>query len=150
MRILVALALAGLVCGAARADDLNWPQIKLVAPFGAGGSADVATRFIAQRLEAVLHKSTIVENRPGATGKIGTVAVARAPPDGCTLLVNGTVIATFPYSFTKLGYDPFKDLVPVGSIGTTPNVLVAGPVLAAGDVNGFVDLYRETPGCHIY
>ena len=146
MRILMALALAGLVCGVAHADDLNCAQIKLVAPFGAGGSADVATRFIAQRLEGVLHKSTLIENRAGATGNIGTSAVASAPPDGCTLLVNGTAIATFPYSFARLGYDPFKDLVPVGSIGMTPNVLVAGPELPANDVNGLVKLARERPG----
>jgi tripartite-type tricarboxylate transporter receptor subunit TctC len=126
MRIVVVLALAGFVCGVAHADDLNCSQIKLVAPFGAGGSADVATRFIAQRLEGILHKSTLIENRPGATGNIGTVAVASAPADGCTLLVNGTAIATFPYSFAKLGYDPFMDVAPVGSIGATPNVLVGG------------------------
>jgi tripartite-type tricarboxylate transporter receptor subunit TctC len=128
MRMLVALALAGLVCGA-RGEDLNCTQIKLVAPFGAGGSADVATRFIAQRLEGVLHKATLIENRPGATGNIGTVAVASAPPDGCTLLVNGTAIATFPYSFAKLAYDPFKDIV-----------------LPANDVNGLVKLARERQG----
>ncbi len=146
MRMLLALALAGFVCGAAHADDVTCSQIKLVAPFGAGGSADVSTRFIAQRLEGILHKTTLVENRPGATGNIGTVAVAMSPPDGCTLLVNGTVIATFPHSFAKLAYDPFKDLVPVGSIGTTPNVLVAGPALPAGDVNGLIKLSHDRPG----
>jgi tripartite-type tricarboxylate transporter receptor subunit TctC len=117
----------------------------LVAPFGAGGSADVATRFLAQRLEGVLHKTTLIENRPGATGNIGTVAVAGAAPDGCTLLVNGTVIASFPFSFAKLGYDPFKDLTPVGSIGATPNVLVAGQALKANDVAGLIKLAGERP-----
>jgi tripartite-type tricarboxylate transporter receptor subunit TctC len=94
-------------------------------------------------MEAILHKTTIIENRPGATGNIGTAAVAAADPDGCTLLVNGTVIATFPTSFAKLSYDPFKDLVPVGSIGTTPNVLVAGPALPANDLGGLVKLAKE-------
>ena len=130
----------------ARADDLPCAQIKFIAPFGAGGSADVATRFAAERMEAILKKPTVIENRPGATGNIGTVAVANAEPDGCTLLVNGTVISTFPTSFAKLGYDPFKSIVPVGSIGTTPNVLVAGPELPANDIKSLVKLAGERPG----
>ena len=145
MRIGLALALALLACGGARADDLNCTQIKLIAPFGAGGSADVATRFIAERLEAVLKKTAVVENRPGATGNIGTVAVAGAEPDGCTLLVNGTVIATFPISFAKLGYDPFKDLIPVGSIASTPNILVSGLELPASDIKSLAKLANDRP-----
>ena len=71
------------------------PRCKLVVPYPAGGATDVASRLVAERLEAVFKKPFFVENRGGATGNIGTVAVVTAPPDGCTLLVNATVIATF-------------------------------------------------------
>ena len=142
----MAVAATVLLASQARAEDISCAQIKFIAPFGAGGSADVATRFIAERMESILKKPTIIENRPGATGNIGTVAVATAEPDGCTLLVNGTVIATFPISFAKLGYDPFKSLIPIGSIGTTPNILVAGPELPANDVKSLVKLAKERPG----
>ena len=132
--------------GPVAATELNCQQIRLIAPFGAGGSADVATRVIAEKLEPLLKKTVVVENRPGATGNIGTQAVVNAAPDGCTMVVNGTVIATFPHSFAQLGYDPFKDLVPIGSIGTTPNVFVSGPNLPANDVKGLVKLAKERSG----
>jgi tripartite-type tricarboxylate transporter receptor subunit TctC len=146
MRVLLTSVLCALAVSSAAADDLNCTQIRLIAPYGAGGSADVATRLIAERLEVVLGKGTVVENRPGATGNIGTAAVATAPADGCTLLVNGTVIATFPSSFAKLAYDPFKDLIPVGSIAETPNVLVAGMEMPANDLAGLVKLAGERSG----
>jgi tripartite-type tricarboxylate transporter receptor subunit TctC len=86
----------------ASAQDYPCAQVKLVVPYPAGGATDVATRVVAERLEAVFKKTFFVENRGGATGNIGTVAVVTAPPDGCTLLVNATVIATFPTSFNGL------------------------------------------------
>ena len=146
MRIVLGCVLVSFVAVAAHAEDLKCTQIRLIAPFGAGGAADVATRVLGQRLETVLKKTVVVENRAGATGNIGTVMVATSEPDGCTLLVNGTVIATFPTSFAKLGYDPFKDLVPVGSLAETPNVLVGGPELPANNLAGLIKLAKEKPG----
>src|SRR5215207_5611497 len=96
------------------AADLDCAQVKLIVPYPAGGATDVAARLVGERLEAALKKSVIIETRPGATGNIGTVAVINSKPDGCTLLVNAAVIATFPYSFNKLNYDPINDLVPDG------------------------------------
>ena len=95
MRIVpVALALC-LGASSAGAQDYPCSQIKLVVPYPAGGATDVASRIVAERLDAVFKKPFFVENRGGATGNIGTVAVVTAPPDGCTLLVNATIIATF-------------------------------------------------------
>ena len=88
---------------------------------------------------------SIVENRGGATGNIGTVAVVTAPADGCTLLINATVIATFPTSFSKLSYDPFKDLAPVGGIGVTPTLIVAAPSVPANDIKGLVEWSKTKP-----
>ena len=131
MRIMP-LALALLLVRAAAlgpgTQDYPCSQVKLVVPYPAGGATDVASRVVAERLEAVLKKPFFVENRGGATGNIGTVAVVTAPADGCTVLVNATIIATFIHSFTKLSYDPFKDLAPVGGIGVTPTLIVAAAV----------------------
>jgi tripartite-type tricarboxylate transporter receptor subunit TctC len=136
-------ALSGV--GSALAADLDCQQIKLVVPYPAGGATDVAARVVGERLEASLKKSVIIETRPGATGNIGTVAVINAKPDGCTLLVNAAVIATFPHSFSRLSYDPLNDLVPIGGIGVTPTLLIAAPSVAANDIKRLVGLSRDKP-----
>src|SRR5262249_40365091 len=117
MRIVPWLAAALLAATSVSAAELPCSQGRLIVPYPAGGPTGVATRVVAERLEAAFKKPFVVENRGGATGNIGTVAVVTAPADGCTLLVNATIIATFPVSFNKLAYDPFKDLAPVGGMG---------------------------------
>src|SRR5262249_14523425 len=136
MRIVAAALTLQVLCWASSgtaAAELPCAQVRLIVPYSAGGAADVATRVVAERLEAALKKAFVVDNRGGATGNIGTVAVVNAPADGCTLLVNATVVATFPYSFSKLAYDPIKDLAPVGGIGVTPTLVVAASSVPAND-----------------
>ena len=146
MRMMTAvLALAAAMGGAASAQDYPCSQVRIIVPYPAGGATDVASRILAERLEGVFKKSFIVENRGGATGNIGTVAVVTAPPDGCTLLVNATVIATFPTSFSKLSYDPFKDLQPVGGVGVTPTLIVAAKSVPANDIKGLVEWSKSKP-----
>ncbi|MFL5084133.1 MAG: Bug family tripartite tricarboxylate transporter substrate binding protein [Xanthobacteraceae bacterium] len=145
MRLASAVAALCLTASYACAADLDCAQVKLIVPYPAGGATDVAARLVGERLEAALKKSVIIETRPGATGNIGTVAVINSKPDGCTLLVNAAVIATFPYSFNKLNYDPINDLVPVGGIGITPTLLIAAPSVAANDVNELVQLSKTRP-----
>ncbi len=87
----------------------------------------------------------VVENRGGATGNIGTAAVVNAQADGCTLLVNATVMATFVYSFAKLSYDPFTDLAPVGGVGVTPTIMVAPPTTSANNIKELVELSKTKP-----
>jgi tripartite-type tricarboxylate transporter receptor subunit TctC len=144
-RIAWATALS-LMAGSALAAEYDCAPVKLVVPYPAGGATDVAARVVAERLEAALKKSVIIETRPGATGNIGTVAVINSKPDGCTLLVNAAVIATFPHSFTKLNYDPIKDLVPVGGIGVTPTLLIAAPSVGVSDIKSLVQLSKEKAG----
>jgi tripartite-type tricarboxylate transporter receptor subunit TctC len=139
------LALLVLGTTAAMAQELPCSQVRLVVPYPAGGATDVATRVVAERLDAALKKPIVVENRGGATGNIGTVAVVNATPDGCTLLVNATVIATFPHSFSKLAYDPFKDLAPVGGIGVTPVLVIAAPSIPANDVKSLIEWSKSKP-----
>jgi tripartite-type tricarboxylate transporter receptor subunit TctC len=134
-----------LIASSALAAEYDCPQVKLIVPYPAGGATDVAARVVAERLEAALKKSVIIETRPGATGNIGTVAVINSKPDGCTLLVNAAVIATFPHSFSRLNYDPIKDLIPVGGIGITPTLLIAAPSVPADDIKGLVKLGKERP-----
>ena len=102
LRFLAVLCAFGLATPSLAA-DFDCPRVTVIVPYPAGGAADVAARLVADRLELGLKKSFVIENRPGATGNIGTAAVVNAKPDGCTLLVNAAVIATFPWSFTKLG-----------------------------------------------
>jgi tripartite-type tricarboxylate transporter receptor subunit TctC len=143
MRIAVTALAMALSVGPALAADLNCPQVKLVVPYSAAGATDVASRILADRLEAALKTTVYVENRAGATGNIGTVAVVGAEPNGCTLLVNATVIATFPTSFSKLKYDPFKDLAPVGGVGITPSLFLAAPSLPANSIKELVELSKK-------
>jgi tripartite-type tricarboxylate transporter receptor subunit TctC len=146
MRILAGFAALLVSTLGAPAQDLPCAPLRIVVPYPAGGATDVAARLVAERFEIQLKKSVVVENRPGATGNIGTVAVAQAKPDGCTLLVNAAVIATFPYSFTKLGYDPLKDLAPVGGIGETPTLIITAAANPAKDVKDLVEAGKAGAG----
>ena len=145
MRLLVVPVALGLATTLSLAADFDCPRVTVIVPYPAGGAADVAGRLIAERLEPLLKKSVLIENRAGTTGNIGTAAVVNAKPDGCTLLVNAAVIATFPASFSRLGYDPVKDLAPIGGIGVTPTLLVAAKSVPADDLKGLVELSRQKP-----
>jgi tripartite-type tricarboxylate transporter receptor subunit TctC len=143
MRIIAGLLALCLAVGAAWAQELPCSQVRLIVPYPAGGATDVATRVVAERLDAALKKPVVVENRGGATGNIGTVAVVNAPADGCTLLVNATVIATFPHSFSRLAYNPFKDLAPVGGVGISPALIIAAPSVPANNIKELIALSKS-------
>lgn len=146
MRILSAVVVSCLVSGSAFAANLPCSQVRLVVPYAAGGATDVAARVVAERLTVALDKNVIIETRTGATGNIGTMAVINSPPDGCTLLVNAAVIATFPYSFTKLGYDPVADLIPVAGIGITPTVMITAKSNPANDLQALIKASKDSAG----
>jgi tripartite-type tricarboxylate transporter receptor subunit TctC len=131
----------------ARAQD--WPArpIKLVVPFPAGSSPDIVARIIAEPLAAALKQSIVVDNRPGAGGNIGTGAVAKAEPDGYTLLftIQGPLV-TAPLLSRNLGYDPAGELAPVTLVATSPNLLVIDPRLGASTLAEFVRIAKDRPG----
>jgi tripartite-type tricarboxylate transporter receptor subunit TctC len=143
MRWIVALLASCLASNALA--QIPCPQIRMIVPYPAGGATDVAARLVAQRLEPALKKSVVIENRAGATGNVGTLAVVAAPADGCTLLINAAVIATFPASFAKLGYDPLKDLVPIGGVGITPTLVVTAQASPPHDINGLIAWAKGKP-----
>lgn len=124
--------LLGLAAGAAApvlprpASAQEWPAkaIKVVIPFGAGSSADVAPRIVMEQLQSQLGQPVVVENRPGGGGTTGTAVVAKADPDGYTLLSTSSAYSVTPAIYHNLTYDPVKDLVPIVTIGSAPSVLV--------------------------
>ncbi|MGE8602405.1 Bug family tripartite tricarboxylate transporter substrate binding protein [Bordetella trematum] len=138
---------AGAAFGARAAQD--WPAgktITWVVPYPAGGSTDVLGRAIAQQLDALLATRVIVDNRPGATGTIGAARVARAEPDGLTLL--GTSIgpqAIAPHVLGKLTYDPVADFAPVIMIGTIAHMLVVSKEQPYQTVNDLVTAAKKAP-----
>ena len=121
--------------------------VRLVVPFPAGGTTDILARAAAQKLSDALGQQVIVDNRPGAGGNIGSELVAKAPPDGYTLLM-GTVgtHAINASLYSKLPYDPVKDFTPVILVAGVPNVLVVNPALPANSVQELIAYAKANPG----
>jgi len=129
-------SLFALLLAASTSAHAQWPQrpVKVVVPFAAGGNIDVMGRLAASRLSEALGQQFVVENRVGGNGVIAAEAVARAAPDGYTLLWAPTsVIATFP-AITKVPYDPVKDFVPISLFSVAPQVLIVNPKFPAHNV----------------
>ena len=143
------LALPSFAQAASTSSGQAWPSrpIKLVVPFPAGSSPDIIARVIAEPLGQALKETVIVDNRPGAGGNVGTGAVAKAEPDGYTLLftIQGPLV-TAPLLSKNLGYDPAKDLAPVTLVATSPNMLVVDPKLGANTLADFVRVAKEKKG----
>lgn len=135
-----------LLCTSAHAQYPEKP-VRVVVPFAAGAGADIASRFMADKLSALWGRGVVVENQVGANSIIGAQQVARAPADGYTLLVpNDTTLAANPWLYAKLPYAPLKDFAPIALIGETPFVLVASPQFAARSVKELVEMARARPG----
>jgi tripartite-type tricarboxylate transporter receptor subunit TctC len=125
-RGILAVLLVTLVAqtASAQSDFPNRP-VRIVVPYAAGGSADILARLIAAGLQTTLGQSVLVENRSGASGNVGTVAVARAAPDGYTLLINTSSFIVNPSLFKPPPFDPIADFVPVVDIAAAPTVIAA-------------------------
>ena len=127
----------------------NYPNhpLKIIAPFPAGGTSDLISRVIAQRLGEALGQSVIVENKPGANGTIGLEAAAKSTADGYTLLIcsNGVVLNS-PFLYNKLNYDWFKDFAAISMVGIAGQILVVNPSSPAKTVAELVALAKAKPG----
>jgi len=145
-RRLAVLAAVGLLAAAAQAAD--WPDkpITLVVPFPPGGPTDMVARVLAQSVGEQLGQSVVVDNRPGANGNIGNAFVAKAAPDGYTMLYNTSSITLSPALYKKMSYDLRKDLVPVALTAVVPLALVVNPQLPAKTVAELVDYAKKNPG----
>jgi len=136
------IVLAWILCWAAAASAQQYPSkpVKMVVPFPAGGPADLVARVIGARLQELWGQSLVIENRGGAGGNIGTAAVARAAPDGYTILLTTSGFMCNPSLYKNVGYDPFKDFAPITVAGISATVVVRHPDLAG--VNSMKDLER--------
>ncbi|WP_156957794.1 tripartite tricarboxylate transporter substrate binding protein [Paracidovorax oryzae] len=143
--IWLAAAVAALAHGAVRAASYPEQPITLVVPFSAGGGADNAARILAKGLGEVSGQSVIVDNKPGASGSIGGAAVARARPDGYTVLFDASSFAINP-ALRKLPFDPARDLVAVSQIISVPNILVVAPSSPYNTLPDFLAAARAKPG----
>lgn len=121
--------------------------ITLVAPFSVGGALDLIARGGGQRLSETMGQSVVVDNRPGASGAIGSTVVARSAPDGYTLLLGATTTHGInPALNAKLGYDPVKDFTPISLVATIPHILVVNPSIPVNSLKEFVRLAKSKPG----
>ena len=120
--------------------------IKIYHGFAAGGGADLLLRTLLPQLSENLGQQVVVEYRPGAGGNIAMEAVARAAPDGYTLLMGTPGLAINPSLYANLPFDPLKDFAPVSLIGTVQNVLIVNPAFAAKDVRELIELAKANPG----
>jgi len=145
----LASALLAILLSALPAAAQTWPThtVKLIVPFGAGSTPDVIMRVIADHLKTKFGQSFVVENKPGASGNLGTDAVAKAAPDGYTLgLSIGGPLAINPILFGKLPYDPKTDLATVTLVVTQPSVLAVNSSLGVPNVAALVALLKQNPG----
>lgn len=153
-RYLRILAGATLLPGSfARAQSPQWPQrpVRIIVTFPPGGSSDVAARLIAQPLSDALGQPVIIENRPGAGGGLGIELVARSTADGYTLVLTGAGgLTANPTLYRKLNYDPVRDLAPIGTVGTSPFVVIANAAFPATGLAEALALARARPGALNY
>jgi tripartite-type tricarboxylate transporter receptor subunit TctC len=147
--LLACAALAGAAAGGAHGAEAaaRFPTkpVRIIVPFPPGGSNDILGRFIGLKLSERLGQQTVIDNRAGADGIIGTDIAARATPDGYTLLIVSTSYTMNP-AIHKLPYDPERSLAPVATIGTGPNVLATHPGLPAATLKEFIALAKAKPG----
>jgi tripartite-type tricarboxylate transporter receptor subunit TctC len=133
--------------GAAVAQD--WPKakpIKAIVPFGAGSSTDIIARLVLDQVSKQIGQTIVVENRPGASGTIGSAAVAKSDPDGYTLLVHSSSHTVTPSTYSSLPYDTEKDLAPVIPLATVPNVVLVNGKRGYKTLKDMVDAAKAKPG----
>ena len=147
MNRLLALAAALLIApAAALAQDYPSRPIRLVVAYAAGGATDAFTRPVAQRLSQLLGQPVIVDNRAGGNSIIGTDYVAKAPPDGYTLLVNPASHLLIPFYNRSVPYDAVKDFTPVVAAGVNRRCIIVNPALPVHSVQDLVDYAKKNPG----
>lgn len=129
----------------AMAQSGNWPTrpITMVVPFAAGGSTDITARMLAEKLGPILGQSVVVENKPGAAGNIGAAFVARAQPDGYTILLHTSTLTANVSLYKNMGLNVQKDLIPVSQVALIPNVLMVNNNFQAKTLAEFVEIVKQ-------
>ncbi len=137
---------AGALASPAQALDYPTRPVRLVVGFPAGGSADIVARIVGQAMTERLGQTFVIDNKPGAGSNLGTESVARAEPDGYTLMADSVSNAINPTLYKKLSYDQLKDLIPVASIDVVPNVMDVNIDVPAKTVPEFIAYAKANPG----
>jgi tripartite-type tricarboxylate transporter receptor subunit TctC len=150
-QFLVGLAVVALT-GALRAQAQGYPEhaIRFVVPYPPGGGTDVIARIVQGRLQAALGQNIVIDNKGGAGGSLGTDIVAKAPPDGYTVLFTLNSHTVNPAIYAKLPFDTQKDFEPVGTVASLPQILVAHPQFPANSVAELIALAKAKPGTLAY
>jgi tripartite-type tricarboxylate transporter receptor subunit TctC len=149
MKAIATIASTVLLLALVPAAAQEWPSktVKVVVPFGPGSTPDMVARLVADRLQQKLGQSFVIDNKPGASGNLGTDAVAKAESDGTTIGVSiGGPLAINTLLFSKLPYDPAKDIAPVTQLITQPSALVVNNSLGVNSVAELVALLKREPG----
>lgn len=146
----VILASASLLAGPAAAQAWPTKPVRILVPFAAGGTSDNLGRIVAQKLADTFKQPFVVENRGGASGSIGSEMVARAAPDGYTLVVSGVASHVVVTALSKVPYDPVKDFTHVALFGGPPSVFAVHPSVPAKDLKEFIALAKASPGKYAY
>jgi len=145
--LLRALALAVVTITTAQAQDFPNRPVTLVVPYAAGGGNDAMARIAGEKMSKALGQQIVIENRGGAGGVIATRQVAKAAPDGYTLVIGGTgTLAINPTLYNNVGYDPRRDFTPIGLIGTSQLVILVHPSVPAKSVKELIALAKNEPG----
>jgi tripartite-type tricarboxylate transporter receptor subunit TctC len=144
---LIALMLCSIFVSAAGAQEA-YPSrpVRFILPFPPGGGTDILGRVISERLAASLGQPVVTENRGGAGGNVGAEAAAHSAPDGYTIVLVAPSLAISPSLYSKLNYDPVKDLAPISLVATVPNVMITNPSVEAKNLQEFIALARARPG----
>jgi tripartite-type tricarboxylate transporter receptor subunit TctC len=148
LALLAFLSIASFAAHAQPQAQASFPTrpVRIVVAFPPGGSTDITARLLAAKLADRWGQPVVVDNRPGAGANIGTAQVAKAPPDGHTLLLATTALSISPSVFTNVGYDALRDLAPITLVSTIPNVLVVHPDVPANTIAEFIAHLRANPG----
>lgn len=141
-----ALSLAASAASAASAETYPARPIRLVVPYAAGGGVDIVARSVGQKMSVLLKQPIIVDNRPGASTNIGMEAVAKAAPDGYTIMMASNSLATNAALFAKLPFDPARDFMPVARVGQASLVLVVPAKSSVASLKGLVSQAQAQPG----
>ncbi len=146
-KILVALALAAMAAPAFAAETFPTRPIRFIVPYAPGGNVDISARIVAPPLGEILGQTVVVDNRPGAGGNLGASLVAKATPDGYTLLVGSSgPLSVNPVIFKNLPYDTLKDFAPISTVQAVPLVVLAGPKAGINSMADLVNAAKARPG----
>ena len=128
------------------ADEYPSKPIRIIVPFPPGGGADVLMRPLSKKLTELLGQPIVLDNKPGANGNIGADYVAKAAPDGYTLLIGNSSLSISTALYSQLSFDPVKDLAPIALLVNTPSLLVANPKFKAKNISELIEYAKQNPG----